>query len=259
MLTRFSIRRHHRPASAQQTRPHPSPRNNGRRVPAPIVVDQLEQRCLFSAVVTLPPTASPIHPTPALSAHAHIPAGTNSPIIPQGELSATVNSVSVSWGTSGTASLTTAADGLRLLPAGRNTDLPWYGINQIHFTLNSPETLSPSDVSVTGISVANYGPVTISGSGSNYTITLAQPITTADRVTITIGSDLIATYTRRLDVLPGDINDDGVVNTQDLLLVRSAASGPYNIFDDINGDGVIDADDATLLRRFLGQELPSLI
>ncbi len=37
----------------------------------------------------------------------------------------TVNSsVGVTWGTSGSATLQTASDGLRLLPAGRNTDLP---------------------------------------------------------------------------------------------------------------------------------------
>ena len=37
----------------------------------------------------------------------------------------------------------------------------------------------------------------------NYTITLARPITTADRVTITIGGHLIVTYARRIDILPG--------------------------------------------------------
>ena len=97
--------------------------------------------------------------------------------------------------------------------------------------------------SVTGITVANYGPVTISGSGTNYTITFAQAITTADRVTVTIGNAGITTYTRRLDVLPGDANDDGVVNAQDLVVVRNdfaLLGATYNIFDDINGDGTVD-------------------
>ena len=76
---------------------------------------------------------------------------------------------------------------------------------------------SPSPVAV-GI---NYGPVTISGSGTNYVITLTRPINTADRVTFTIASPAIATYTRRLDVLPGDVNDDGAVNTTDGLLILS--------------------------------------
>ena len=39
------------------------------------------------------------------------------------------SSASRLMGASGSAPLQTAADGLRLLPAGRNTDLPWLGIN----------------------------------------------------------------------------------------------------------------------------------
>jgi hypothetical protein len=177
------------------------------------------------------------------------------------QVSATVTAVSADWGTSGTIALQTAADGLRLLPAGRNTDLPWSGINKLQITLSQAESLSPSDVSVTGITVANYGPVTISGSGTNYTITFAQAITTADRVTVTIGNAGITTYTRRLDVLPGDANDDGVVNAQDLVVVRNdftSLGGVFNIFDDINGDGVVDISDTNLVGRFIGKRLPTV-
>ncbi len=45
-----------------------------------------------------------------------------------------ISSVSVHWG-SQTASLFTATDGLRLLPSGRSTDLPWFNINQISLVL----------------------------------------------------------------------------------------------------------------------------
>ena len=45
-------------------------------------------------------------------------------------LPAASDAVAVGWGTQ-TAALQTAADGLRLLPAGRNTDLPWLGIDQV--------------------------------------------------------------------------------------------------------------------------------
>jgi hypothetical protein len=177
------------------------------------------------------------------------------------QVSATVTAVSADWGTSGTIVLQTAADGLRLLPAGRNTDLPWSGINKLQITLSQAESLSPSDVSVTGIAVANYGPVTISGSGTNYTITFAHAINTADRVTVTIGNAVITTFTRRLDVLPGDANDDGVVNAQDLVAVRNdfaSLGGVYNIFDDIDGDGAVDINDTNLVGRFVGKKLPSL-
>ena len=106
----------------------------------------------------------------------------------------------------------------------------------------------------------NYGPVTISGSGMSYTITLAQPINEADRVTITIGNATIATFTRRLDVLPGDFNDDGVVNGQDLVGVHNEWLGINGavptIFGDINGDGVVNVTDYNDVRKQIGTVLP---
>ncbi len=143
-------------------------------------------------------------------------------------VAAVSGTVGVSWGTSGAATLQTNADGLRLLPSGRNTDLPWSGINRLSITLSQPETLSASDVAVTGINVASYGAVTLSGSGTSYTITLGQPISAADRVTITIGNASISTFTRRLDVLPGDVNDDGLVNAQDTTIEHNAMLGQYH-------------------------------
>ena len=70
-----------------------------------------------------------------------------------------VTAVSVVWGTQSVA-LETASDGLRLLPAGRNTDLPWLGISQLQITLSQAKTLAADDVTVIGASGINYGPVT---------------------------------------------------------------------------------------------------
>jgi hypothetical protein len=173
----------------------------------------------------------------------------------------TIAAVSAGWGTQ-TAPLQTAADGLRLLPAGRNTDLPWVGINQLPITLAQATSLAAGDVKVSGITVANYGPVTISGSGTSYTITFAQPINKADRVTITIANAAIATFTRRLDVLPGDFNDDGVVNSADLTGVRNEILG-FNgaaptVFGDINGDGKVDINDYNLVKKFMFTSLPKI-
>ena len=113
-----------------------------------------------------------------------------------------------------------------------------------------------------GSSGTNYGPVTVSGSGTSYTITLAQPINAADRVTITIGNDLIAPFTRRLDVLPGDVNDDGVVNVQDMVAIRNQMLGLLGavptIFGDINGDGKVDINDYTAVRKLIGTTLPRI-
>ncbi|HKM56247.1 MAG TPA: Ig-like domain-containing protein, partial [Isosphaeraceae bacterium] len=171
-----------------------------------------------------------------------------------------VNAVSVEWG-SQTVSLQTASDGVRLLPVGRNTDLPWLNINRIAITLSQAADLNPGDVSVTGITGGNYGPVTISGSGtSNVLITLSKPISAADRVTITIGNAEIITYTRRLDVLPGDVNDDGAVNTTDglFILYNETPVHAYQAIYDLNGDGAVNATDFTLYRPFIGTVLPGL-
>jgi hypothetical protein len=148
---------------------------------------------------------------------------------------------------------------LRLLPAGRNTDIPWLGINRVQINLSQPATLSSGDITVFGSSGINYGPVTLSGSGTSYTITLAQPIHDPDRVTITIGNALIANFTRRLEVLPGDVNDDGGVNSQDMVLIRNQIIGYAGalptIFGDINGDGLVDINDYTAVRTRLSTHL----
>ncbi len=62
--------------------------------------------------------------------------------------------VAVNWGTVGTAPLQTAADGLRLLPQGRNTDLPWRGIQQLGITLGQAQVLTAADVTVNSASGA---------------------------------------------------------------------------------------------------------
>jgi hypothetical protein len=170
---------------------------------------------------------------------------------------ANVVGIAAGWGTQ-TAPLQTADDLLRLLPAGRKTDLPWLGINRLLITLSQAETLTSGDVTVSSAIGVNYGPVSISGSGTSFTIMLANPITKADRLTITIGSATIATYTWRIDVLPGDFNDDGVVNSQDIVGVRNEILGiiPPTIFGDINGDGKVDINDYNAVRAHIGTTLP---
>jgi CubicO group peptidase (beta-lactamase class C family) len=173
---------------------------------------------------------------------------------------AAVTAATVYWGAV-SAPLYTAADGLLLLPAGRNTDLPWLGIDSLQITLDGPESLTASDVTVKGLKVKNDGPVAISGSGTTYTITLARRIKVADRVTITIAAPNFMTYIRELDVLPGDFDDDGVVNERDVKDVRNefhrTGGAQPTIFGDIVGDGTVDARDVKAMQRLVGTRLPN--
>lgn len=172
---------------------------------------------------------------------------------------ANVADIIVRWGAQAVG-LQTNSDGVRLLPAGRRTDLPWLNISSLAITLNQPAALSAGDVHAIGITGGSYGPVTLTGSMTNYVITFARPISRSDRVTITIGNVQIATFTRLLDVLPGDTNDDGVVNTTDgvVILHNPTPANPYQAIYDFNGDGVVNTVDFFLYRPFIGTVLPSL-
>jgi hypothetical protein len=171
-----------------------------------------------------------------------------------------VTAVTVSWGAD-SAPLYTAGDGL-LMPAGRNTDLPWLGIDSLQITLSEPESLTAADVTVKGLKIKNYGPVAISGSGTSYSITLARRIKLADRVTITIAAPNFVTYIGGLDVLPGDFDDNGVVNERDVKDVRNelhrTGGAQPTIFGDIAGDGTVDARDMKATQRLVGTRLPNL-
>ncbi len=185
--------------------------------------------------------------------------GTSTP--PPSNVPAALVAVTVGWGQE-TAPLFTAADGLTLLPEGRRNDLPWLGIDQIQITLSEPATLTAADVTIQSAKGVDYGPVTISGSGTTDVITLARTIDKADRITITIAGPAIAGFTRRLDVLPGDVNDDGVVNNKDVTEERkdwhSKGGAQPTIFGDILGNATVNASDLSAVRKRLGTKLPKV-
>ena len=173
---------------------------------------------------------------------------------------ATIAAITTSWGTAGTSPLVTDADGIRLLAPGRTNDLAWQNIDQFQVTLSQTEPLSAADVQVLGTTIANYGPVTISpvaGSNTTYTIILALPIAAADRVTLTIGNAMIGTFTRRLDVLPGDYNDDGYVTSADVVAINGVVMTTI-VNADLNGDGIVDINDMKTARQYNGTTLPTL-
>ncbi|MDG3008412.1 choice-of-anchor Q domain-containing protein [Paludisphaera mucosa] len=176
-----------------------------------------------------------------------------------------VAGVSVGWGTQ-TAGLVTAPDGVQLLPVGRKSTIDWAGIKSISVTIAGGGSVSASDVVVKGVNVADYGPVTVIDlGGGTFLVTLARPINEADRVTITISNPTIGTYTRRLDVLPGDINDDGTVNAADVNFMKSYLAGQPNVlggidpvFFDLNGDGIVTSADYLVLTKAIGKKKTKL-
>ncbi len=62
-------------------------------------------------------------------------------------------------------------------------------------------------------------------------------------------------FVQSFQVLQGDFNDDGVVNSTDMLGVYFAMRGPYNVFADLNGDGKVDLVDVQIARQHNGPTL----
>jgi hypothetical protein len=65
-----------------------------------------------------------------------------------------------------------------------------------------------------------------------------------------------AGFSQNLKILYGDFNDDGNVNSQDIVTVNNAVSAPYNILADLNGDGVVNITDVQIVRTRVGTSLP---
>jgi hypothetical protein len=164
----------------------------------------------------------------------------------------TVSDVKVHWGTAGSASIFSVT-----------SNLPWYHVKTIDIVFASDVSgnISQSSLALTGVNVANYN-IGNSGSASfsynagtkTATWTLSSAIN-IDRLMMSLSGGI---YTKSFNVLPGDVNNDGVVNSQDLVLIQQhfTSSVAYNALYDIDGDGVVDINDYTLLRSFIGNTLP---
>ena len=98
----------------------------------------------------------------------------------------------------------------------------------------------------------------ISGSGTSWTINLANGgIVNPDKLTVTVANSSLATFSKRLDVLPGDVNDDGLVSSLDQLLVSRQLTGAYIAFYDVDGSGSLSADDVNKIKTRIGNRLPA--
>jgi hypothetical protein len=173
---------------------------------------------------------------------------------------ATVTGISVLWGSQSAALVIPSTTGGALLPAGRVTDIPWLGIDVLQITLSKAETLTASDIALYSARGIKYQVVGVSSNGTSYALFLSRAINASDRITLAIAGSGITRFTGQLNVLPGDFNDNGVVNRQDYYDVRAEelGLGPASslIFADINGSGTISKKDLNLVRQRFGLRLP---
>jgi len=80
-------------------------------------------------------------------------------------------------------------------------------------------------------------------------------------VTVAIGNGQLTSYTRRLDVLPGDVNDDLAINSLDAAIVKNyylvgIIPTQALTFLDTDGNGIIDVNDYNLITARVGKKLP---
>ena len=142
------------------------------------------------------------------------------------------------------------------------TRLPWQ-ITGVQVVFSKPITSGDLN-SLTGLTTTAF-----SGLGTNTLTWTISGVSIGSFATVLQGTGLDALkdaegnalsggagFSQMLKVLLGDFNDDGFVNSSDLVGVNNARSAPYNIFADINGDRTVDLTDVQIVRAQIGTTLP---
>ncbi len=188
-----------------------------------------------------------------------------------------------SWATSFKNALATAGEGngtgfaIPVGSAAQLKDLPWSNVNQIQIVFNENVNIQANSLVVISSSLVPYTFANFTYSSATHTAiwTLNQPIgagkfsldlqsTGANAVTDTAANPLDGDWTDGVssypsgdgaaggdfdfafNVLPGDDNQDGIINAQDLAPISSNWSG-NNIVADINGDGIVNGQDLAVI------------
>jgi len=156
--------------------------------------------------------------------------------------------------------------------------LSWTNVNTIVLAFSESVTgVNLSNIQVIGVNKLDYKVaggiepqlvgVTYNSTTNEATLSFNGSLT-ADKLLIRIGAGLVqdtagnalAAYSFRLNVLPGDVTQNGVVANNDITLIRAqlglAPGVGYDPRRDLNGNGVIANNDVTLARARLGAQLP---
>ena len=174
------------------------------------------------------------------------------------------------------------------IPAGpaQLADIPWSNLNQIQIQFNENVNVQENSLTVTGLNVAQYAFSSFSYSSVTHIATwsLAQSIgadkvvldlqsTGPNAVTNAIGDGLDGKWTNgtsvypsgdgttsdfdfAFNVLPGDLNQDGTVNSQDLAIVSANWLSSQTTGDN-NGDGIVNSQDLALISSNWLVSLPA--
>src|SRR5205807_2544245 len=119
-------------------------------------------------------------------------------------------------------------------------------------------TIKDANNNAATLTLAAPGAAAFSGLGTDTLTWTISPVslgvfgnsllgTAADAIKDAVGN-AITTFNENLRVLWGDVNDDGVVSSADVVAILIASRGTYNIFADLNGDGKVDTVDAQIAR-----------
>jgi hypothetical protein len=177
------------------------------------------------------------------------------------------------------------------IPAGANQlkDLPWIHINIISMKFDENVSVEKGDLALLQVDLTPYN---LSDVGFNYnattcvaTWTLPQ-VLKADRLTLELrnttdiagnaldgewidGMNLFPSgdgmpggdFTFHFNVLPGDVNQDGVVTSSDRdTVINSLGTAPgdaaYSHWKDVTGDGLVINNDLVKVLNALGTSLP---
>jgi hypothetical protein len=178
--------------------------------------------------------------------------------------------------------------------------LPWSNINQIKVVFSKPVTVDTADLLLSGVSPSTYTVSLFSYDAAAQMATwLFSSSLPADKLLLELNADgtdpirdasgnaLDGEWTNptststpssssfpsgngtpggnfcfRFNVLPGDVNQNAVVQSNDGLAVRAAlgtstvSGGLYSPFKDINANAIIQSNDGLSVRNRLGTSLP---
>jgi hypothetical protein len=177
------------------------------------------------------------------------------------------------------------------IPAGsaQALDLPWGNVNQIRIAFNENVNVQENSLSVTGVTVPQSGFSAFTYDSATHTAvwTLSAPIgndrvqlhlsaTGANAVTNPAGDPLDGDWTDQVssfpsgngtaggdfnfgfNVLPGDLNQDGIVNSQDLAAVSAYWLQPTS-FANTGGGAILNSQDLATISSDWLATLPSLV